>query len=283
MNYRHAYHAGNFADVVKHIVLTRVIDYLKRKDKAFRIIDTHAGAGLYDLAGAQAQKTGEWRDGIGRLLDHPVPGDAASLLQPYLAAVGARPGMPLVSYPGSPLIARRLLRKQDRLTAVELHHDEAAALKVLFAGDHQVRVIELDGWLVPGSQLPPKEHRGAVLIDPPFEKEGEFSRLRQALVTGWKRWPGGVFLLWYPIKDPAQVAAFRKEISASGVRDILDIRVLIRRPDPSGPPRFDGSGLIAVNAPFTLEAELRTVFNALLPVLAPGGGGSFEMTRLAAE
>lgn len=283
MNYRHAYHAGNFADVVKHIVLVRVIEYLKRKDKAFRIVDTHAGSGIYDLSGPQAQKTGEWREGIGQLLAKWPGGESVALLQPYLEAVGAGGGAAIETYPGSPLIARRLLRKQDRLSAVELHPEEAQPLRNLFAGDHQVRVIELDGWLVPGSQLPPKEKRGAVLIDPPFEKEGEFQRMTAALREGSRRWPGGIYLLWYPVKDTAQVTAFRKEISACGVRDVVDVHFMIRRPAPDGPPRLDGCGVIVLNPPFTLEGELRTVFKAVLPLLAPGGGGSFDIVRLVAE
>ncbi len=283
MNYRHVYHSGNFADVVKHIVLVRVIEYLKRKDKAFRIVDTHAGAGVYDLAGPQAQKTGEWREGIARLLAAPPAGEAGVLLDPYFKALEISDGESLKNYPGSPLIARRLMRKQDRLSAVELHPQDAASLKSLFAGDHQARVIRLDGWLVPGSQLPPKEKRGAVLIDPPFEEKGEFGRLAAALKQGWKRWPGGVHMLWYPVKDSAQVAAFCREISESGVRDVLDIRFMIRKPAPGGPPRFDGCGVVVVNPPQPLEGELRGIFSAILPVLAPGGGGSFEIARLAQE
>ncbi len=283
MNYRHAYHSGNFADVVKHIVLARVIDYLKRKEKAFRIVDTHAGAGLYAISGPQAQKTGEWRDGIGRLLAKPPGGEAGALLRPYLEAIGAKDGETLANYPGSPLIERRLLRRQDRLSAVELQPDEAASLKALFAGDHQVRVIELDGWLVPGAHLPPKEGRGAVLIDPPFEQEGEFDRLLAALVAGWKRWPAGIYMLWYPVKNLGHVRAFRKNVKASGVRDVIDIEFLIRAPAPDGPPRLDGSGMIVVNAPYTLEKELKIVLATLLPLLAPGGGGRFGVERLVPE
>lgn len=158
MNYRHIYHAGNFADVVKHIILARSIDYLKRKPGAFRVIDTHAGIGVYDLSSEEAQKTGEWKDGIGRLLDANLPDDAAELIAPYLNAVRAanRAGG-LTAYPGSPAISRHLLRNQDRLTAIELHPADAETLKMHFAGDFQTRVIEIDGWLVLGAHLPPKE------------------------------------------------------------------------------------------------------------------------------
>ncbi|TIT43493.1 MAG: 23S rRNA (adenine(2030)-N(6))-methyltransferase RlmJ, partial [Mesorhizobium sp.] len=170
MNYRHAYHAGNFADVVKHAVLTRLLDYLKQKDKAFRVIDTHAGIGRYDLSSVEAQKTGEWLGGIGRLVGADLDTRVAALLAPYLEAVRAvNPEGGVKNYPGSPLIARHLLRKQDRLTAIELHPQDAERLKAVFAGDFQTRVIELDGWLALGAHLPPKEKRGLVLVDPPFE------------------------------------------------------------------------------------------------------------------
>src|SRR5690606_5513848 len=157
MNYRHAYHAGNFADVVKHVVLTRLIEYLKRKDKAFRVVDTHAGIGLYDLSAEEAQKTGEWQDGIGRVLAASIAAEAALLMAPYLDAVrSVNPDGGLSAYPGSPLITRRLLRKQDRLSAIELHPEDVIRLKALFADDFQVRVTELDGWLALGAHLPPK-------------------------------------------------------------------------------------------------------------------------------
>src|SRR5690606_4824480 len=182
MNYRHAYHAGNFADVMKHAVLARIVEYLKRKDKAFRVIDTHAGTGMYDLSSEEAQKTGEWRGGIGTLLNAQLPGDAAALLKPYLDAVrAANPDGAVTRYPGSPAIARHLLRRQDRLTAIELHPADAAALKRHFAGDFQTRVIELDGWLALGAHLPPKEKRGLVLVDPPFEERDEFGRIVEGL------------------------------------------------------------------------------------------------------
>src|SRR5690606_20469670 len=175
MNYRHAYHAGNFADVVKHVVVARLIEYLKLKDKAFRVLDTHAGIGLYDLSSPEAQKTGEWRGGIGRLVRAPLPPTVATLLAPYPDAVRSVNGEGTVErYPGSPLLTRHLLRRQDRLSAIELHPEDAHRLKALFHGDFQTRVMQLDGWLALGAHLPPKEKRGLVLVDPPFEQEGEF-------------------------------------------------------------------------------------------------------------
>jgi 23S rRNA (adenine2030-N6)-methyltransferase len=205
MNYRHAYHAGNFSDVFKHVVLARLIEYLKRKDAAFRVIDTHAGIGLYDLASEEAGKTGEWRTGIGRLIGRHFPPQVETLLRPYLDAVDISPGEP-TEYPGSPLIERRLLRPQDRLFAIELHPEDAARLKALFAGDIQVRVIELDGWLALGAHLPPKERAirapspeprldgcGMTVVNPPYTLEAELKALLPALVEAMSQGPGAGF------------------------------------------------------------------------------------------
>lgn len=267
MNYRHAYHAGNFADVVKHVVLARIVEYLKQKDKAFRVIDTHAGIGVYDLSSVEAQKTGEWRDGIGRMLEATLKPETANLLRPFLEAVRAmNPPDELTFYPGSPMIARHLLRKQDRLSAIELHPQDVETLKQRFAGDVQTRVIELDGWLALGAHLPPKEKRGLVLIDPPFEKEGEFGRLVDGLVKAHRRWPGGIYALWYPIKDRAAVNRFHADLAGTGIPKILDIRLDIRQPSPE--LRLDGTGMIVVNPPYSLEAELSELLPVLRNVLA---------------
>ena len=282
MNYRHAFHAGNFADVVKHAVVSRLIEYLKRKDSAFRVIDTHAGTGRYDLFSDAASRTAEWRDGIGRLLDTKVQPDAANLLEPYLDAVRhENTGGALRQYPGSPRIIRSLLRKQDRLTAIELHSEDARALRGLFAGDHQVRVIELDGWLALGAHLPPKEKRGLVLVDPPFEAPDEFERLVNHLAKGFRRWPGGLYALWYPIKDRERAAAFRSALAASQIPKILDVRFDLRSA-PQG-SRLDGSGMIVVNPPFPLEAELNVLLPALHGALTAGGEGGWRVEWIARD
>jgi len=282
LNYRHAYHAGNFADVVKHVVLVRLLDYLKQKDKAFRVIDTHAGIGRYDLSSVEAQKTGEWQGGIGRLIDAAPGGPAATLLAPYLDAVRSlNPEGGVEKYPGSPLIARHLMRKQDRLSAIELHPKDVAKLRTLFAGDFQTRVIELDGWLALGAHLPPKEKRGLVLIDPPFEEAGEFERLVDGLIRAHKRWPGGIYALWYPIKDRKAIIAFRKALKQSGIPKLLDIEFEIR--PASSQPSLDGSGLLVVNPPFTLEGELRTLLPALHRVLAVEKPAHWSLEWLAGE
>lgn len=282
MNYRHAYHAGNFADVVKHVVLCLLVEHLKRKDKAFRVIDTHAGVGLYDLASPEARKTGEWRGGIGRLLQADLPPPAAELLKPYLDAVRAvnEPGE-FSRYPGSPMIVRHLLRRQDRLSAAELHPADAARLKALFDGDFQVRVMQLDGWLALGAHLPPKEKRGLVLVDPPFEADSEFERMVDGLRKAHRRWPGGVYALWYPIKDRGAVAAFRRALADSGIAKILDVVFEIRPPSPE--PRLDGSGMIVVNPPFTLERDLAAVIPALQGLLALEEPSGWSLDWLAGE
>ncbi|TIN32711.1 23S rRNA (adenine(2030)-N(6))-methyltransferase RlmJ [Mesorhizobium sp.] len=282
MNYRHAYHAGNFADVVKHAVLSRLVEHLKQKDKAFRAIDTHAGIGRYDLASVEAGKTGEWQGGIGRVSEAALEPRTAALLQPYLEAVRLEnPDGGLRRYPGSPLIVRHLLRKQDRLTAIELHSEDAARLKAVFAGDIQTRVIELDGWLALGAHLPPKEKRGLVLVDPPFEEEGEFQRLVENLRRAHRRWPGGIYALWYPIKDRKAVAAFRAALKETGIPKLLDIGFEIR--PASSEPSLDGSGLVVVNPPFTLEAELRLMLPALHGVLAVEQPSRWTIEWLAGE
>ncbi|GLS32354.1 23S rRNA (adenine2030-N6)-methyltransferase [Mesorhizobium albiziae] len=282
MNYRHAYHAGNFADVVKHTVLARIVDYLKLKAKAFRVIDTHAGIGFYDLSSDEAQKTGEWRDGIGRLESARLEPEITNLLNPLLDAVHAmNPEGGVRFYPGSPLIVRHLLRKQDRLSAIELHPADARLLKERFAGDFQTRVLELDGWLALGAHLPPKEKRGLVLIDPPFERDGEFDRLVDGLVKAHRRWPGGIYALWYPLKDRAAVNRFRTDLAQTGVAKILDIRFEVRPPSPE--PRLDGTGMIVVNPPFRLETELRTLLPALKTLLAESPHARWGTEWIAGE
>jgi 23S rRNA (adenine2030-N6)-methyltransferase len=282
VNYRHGFHAGNFADVLKHVVLSRLIDYLKRKDKPFRVIDTHAGSGLYDLGSDEASRTGEWRDGIGRLIDAQLPASIAALLRPYFEAVRAlNAGADLRCYPGSPSIARHLLRPQDRLSAIELHPEEAERLRGLFAGDFQVRVIELDGWLALGAHLPPKEKRGIVLVDPPFEKEGEFGRLVDGLVKAHRRWPAGVYALWYPIKDLIAVRRFREALVAAGIPKILDIWQTVSAAESE--PRLIGSGVIVVNPNFELEGEMKLILPALASVLNRDKRATFGLDWLAHE
>ena len=267
MNYRHIYHAGNFADVLKHAVLARLIVYLQQKDKAFRLLDTHAGIGLYDLSSEEAQKTGEWRDGIGRLMEAELAEPVATILAPYLDAVRSlNPEGEITLYPGSPKLARMLFRPQDRLSAMELHPDDSRRLARLFEGDYQVRVTELDGWLALGAHLPPKEKRGIVLVDPPFEEEGEYDRLIDGLSRAWRRFPGGVYCLWYPIKKGAPIADFHEGLKALEIPKMLCAELSVKSDrDATG---LSGTGLIIVNPPFTLKDELHATLPELKRVMA---------------
>ena len=282
MNYRHVFHAGNFADVTKHLILTRILVYLRRKPAAFRVIDTHAGVGLYDLEGDDAGRTGEWADGIGRLVERGLPEPAAELAAPYLEAVRAfNPDGGLRFYPGSPLIARHLLRAQDRLFALELHPEDAEALKENFAGDIQTRVTRLDGWAALGTHLPPKEKRGLVLVDPPFEDRNEFSHLVSGLQKAHARWPGGLYALWYPLKEPERTDRFVAGLKATNIPKILRIELTLRA--PSTPPRLHGTGMIVVNPPYVLEEEMKILLPPLAALLSDEDRGRWRMDWIAGE
>jgi 23S rRNA (adenine2030-N6)-methyltransferase len=282
VNYRHAFHAGNFADVVKHLILVRILEYLKRKETPFRVLDTHAGIGLYDLQGDEAGRTGEWVDGIGRLVAEGLAGESGELAAPYLTAVRAQnPDGTLRFYPGSPLLTRQLLREQDRLFALELHPKDAEALSENFAGDIQTRVTHLDGWAAMGTHLPPKEKRGLVLVDPPFEEKGEFARMAASLVKAYRRWPTGIYAFWYPIKEPRDVEAYIADLRTSNIGKILRLELTIRA--PSAPPRLHGTGMIVVNPPFALEGEMRVLLPALAERLAEEGRGGYRIEWVAGE
>ncbi|MBU1176081.1 MAG: 23S rRNA (adenine(2030)-N(6))-methyltransferase RlmJ [Alphaproteobacteria bacterium] len=275
MNYDHAFHAGNFADVVKHIILARLIAYLRRKPSAFRVIDTHAGAGRHDLVGRAADTNPEWREGIARLLEADLPPEIDEFIAPYLGAVRGLGAADILSaYPGSPLLAKMLMRPEDRLTAMELNPEAHAGLRALFAGDPQVKVLGVDGYQALPAQLPPKQTRALVLIDPPFEQAGEFARMVQALIKAHRIFPQGVYALWYPLKDDAGVAGFKEALFETAIPDIHFSEFRLRA--PSTPPRLYGSGMILVNPPYLLDSELDRIFAALLPVLAVSGTASFE-------
>lgn len=282
MNYRHAFHAGNFADVAKHVILTRIVEYLKQKDKAFRVIDTHAGIGLYALDSGEAARTGEWRDGIAKVIDAKLPPPVADLLAPWLNAVrSVNSDVALRKYPGSPKLTRMLLRKQDRLSAIELHPEDAKLLSRQFEGDYQVRVIELDGWLALGAHLPPKEKRGLVLVDPPFEEGAEFARIVNGLRAAFERWPNGIYAIWYPLKDRKSVTSFLKDLRDTGIPKMLNTELYIRGPSPV--PTLDGSGMIIVNPPYTLADELRLIFPELMKLMQQDKGGFWQVEWINGE
>ncbi len=273
MNYQHAFHAGNFADVHKHVVLTRILVYLRQKPAAFRVVDTHAGAGRYDLFGPQAARSGEWRDGVGRLFSLPrskvVAADPAqALIAPYLDIVASlNSGGSLRRYPGSPLIVKALLRRQDRLIACELEPSAASSLKAALHGDGRAKALAIDGWLALFANIPPKERRGLILIDPPYEDSVEFARLSDALAQAHRKWPSGLYLLWYPIKARDAPDALARRLRRLALPKMLRSELLITPSRADG--ALAGSGLIIVNPPFVLERELRVILPALGRMLAP--------------
>ncbi|WP_019223887.1 23S rRNA (adenine(2030)-N(6))-methyltransferase RlmJ [Bartonella rattaustraliani] len=264
MNYRHIYHAGNFADVFKHIIVTRIVEYLKRKEKAFRVIDTHAGIGIYDLSSAEAQKTGEWYEGVQRLLSAPLPENLKTLLQPWYDIIDTfnKGKKEVLFYPGSPVLIRQLLRKQDRLTAIELHDKDYHILAKNFAGDYQTKILHLDGWLSLNAHLPPKEKRGLILVDPPFEKPGEFSRLVEGLMKAYRRFSGGIYALWYPIKYDEDIQTFLHALHQTKIPKILQLEMRVRKNAIF--PTMHGSGMIVINPPYLLEEEIKTLSPFLL-------------------
>jgi 23S rRNA (adenine2030-N6)-methyltransferase len=245
MNYDHAFHAGNFADVHKHVVLTRILDYLRQKPQAFRVIDTHAGCGRYDLFGEEAERSREWRGGIGRIFselrtntyvqDAPANGaaqknGAAALLAPYLDVVAAlNPDGSLRFYPGSPLVALALMRRQDRLIACERELRAATLLKTALKGEPRAKVLSLDGWMALNANVPPKERRGVVLIDPPYEESADFSRLSVSLAQAHSKWPTGIYLLWYPIKERDAPDALARRLRKLALPKILRCEITHRR------------------------------------------------------
>ncbi len=271
MNYRHAYHAGNHADVLKHAVLARVIEHLKKKDKPFRVIDAHAGVGLYDLGGLEAGKTGEWEGGIGRLAE-PLAEEAEELIAPYRAVIAAlNPQGGVRLYPGSPELARRLMRGDDRMIANELHPEDAMALERQYIRDGRVEVTSMDAETCLKSRLPPPERRGVILIDPPYEVKTEAEKALRMMAHGLRRFAQGIYLLWYPLKadqTAETILAGAKEIGAPAT-----LRVELRVREAFSAGGLAGSGMVIVNAPWKLDEELRVLVPALAGRLGLGDWG----------
>lgn len=257
MNYRHAFHAGNFADVFKHVILVHLLKALQRKDKGFVYIDTHAGPGRYDLKALASQKSGEFRDGIGRLWASP-PEDASD----YLAAVGGvNRGSALRYYPGSPQIARFFLRAQDRMRLCEREPNECRRLCAEFAGDKQVQVLCGDGYAALAGWLPPPERRGLVVIDPPYERVDEWESVLAALGRALDRWATGIYAVWYPIKVGAPHERFKVALAGAEQRRVLAAELRLW-PDDT-PFRLNGCGMVVVNPPWRLDESLRNLVPAL--------------------
>ncbi len=260
MNYRHAFHAGNFADVVKHAVLTRILLHLCAKPAPFRFIDTHAGEGLYDLSSEAALRTGEWRDGVGRFRNTHLADPVAALLAPYRTIVD-RAGEG--AYPGSPLVAAALLRPGDRMICSEIV--PAAAARLRSALPRRSKIVTLDGFTALNAFVPPVERRGVVLIDPPFEDPGEFGRLREALAAAYRKWSTGIFMIWYPLKTPHAGRDFAGALAAAGLERLLRLELWVDTPRPDA--RLAGAGLLIVNPPFPLMAEVDLILPALAKML----------------
>jgi 23S rRNA (adenine2030-N6)-methyltransferase len=281
MNYRHAFHAGGFADVIKHIVLVRILSYLHDKPAPFRVIDSHAGAGIYDLTGEEARRGGEWLTGIARLMQARFSDVTAPLIKPYLDIIRAfNPQRDLQAYPGSPLIARALLRPQDRLVACEVEPGARKRLIDALRRDTQARVVDLDGWMALPAFVPPKERRGLVLIDPPFEHRQEFERLAKGFAQAFAKWPTGSYLLWYPVKSRRAADSLAHEVTDAVAA--ADVPGTCLRLEFSVAPQVAGAaltsaGLLIVNPPWTLAGELKAILPELEKPLGQGGAGRFRL------
>jgi 23S rRNA (adenine2030-N6)-methyltransferase len=276
MNYRHAFHAGNHCDVLKHAALALVLDRLAGKDKPFMVLDTHAGRGVYDLESPEAARSGEHLGGIARIAGDP---NAPGVLAPYLEAVRRHnPFGDLRWYPGSPAIIRDALRAGDSAKFCELHPEERAALETHMGGDRHVALYDLDGYQAVRAFLPPAERRGLVLIDPPFEKPGEYRRLADAVGAGVRRWASGIFMIWRPVKDEEGYRAFTQQIDALRLPKTL---VAALRVAPRQNERLSGSGLFIINPPFGLSKSLAELLPYLADRLAttPGGGWFLRETE----
>lgn len=269
MNYRHGFHAGNFADVLKHVVLTRILTHLNAKDKPWRVIDTHAGAGRYDLGSEEALKTHEWRDGVARIEQSPLAPAVEELLKPWreaLAAARARHGAE--TYPGSPWLCRQAMRADDRLIAAELHEHTFRKLAQALGRDERCKALEIDGWTALRANVPPKERRGLVLIDPPFEEKDEFATLAAEFIAAHRKWQTGIYALWYPIKDERAVESLLDSILEAGIGRLLRLEIDVDRPDAAG--GLSATGMIIVNPPWLLAQEAGILLPALCERLAQG-------------
>lgn len=288
MNYRHVYHAGNHADVLKHIVMLRAFLHLQKKDKPFLFLDAHAGTGLYALWGDEALKTLEWQDGVGRFYDPagkavPLPAEAETLIAPWrhvIAAVNSA-GQPLSHYPGSPGFALDILRPGDRVVLNELHPDDHGKLADFAQRDRRVMLVEGDAAIAVKAHLPPSERRGFILIDPPYEREDEARRAVQMLRDGHRRFATGAFALWYPVTGDGLSDLLVKEAQALALPKMLKAELLVRAAVPDG--GLAGSGLILVNPPWPLADDLATLGPALCGRLRQSDGARWSLDWLSAQ
>ena len=279
LSYRHSFHAGNHADVLKHTVQSLIITALKEKDKPFLYLDTHAGAGRYQLSGEHAERTGEYLEGIARVWQQE---DLPEELAPYISCVKAlNHGPTLRYYPGSPLIARHLLREDDKLELTELHSSDFPLLRSEFQKDSRARLARADGYQQLKAKLPPPSRRGLILIDPPYEMKSDYQAVVKGIQEGYRRFSTGVFALWYPVVLRQQIKRMIHELEATGIRRILQIELAVR-PDSD---RFGmtGSGMIVINPPWKLEQQMQNVLQWLHRVLVPAGTGHTSVNWIVPE
>ena len=289
MNYRHAFHAGNFADVLKHAVLALCIEHLKKKPKPFRYIDSHSGIGAYDLASDEARRSPEWTDGIARLLSAAPPADAGCALAPLLDTVRAmNPDGALAAYPGSPELAARLMRENDRLQLCELHPEDARTLDRRYARDGRVKVETRDGYKALRAVLPPREKRGLVLIDPPFEHRDEMAHMAEAAMGALNAWPTGTFIFWRPLKDlwaaerfDVGFAEWLIEEKGFTPEKILRADLWVRDLESEG--KLAGAGVVVINPPFTLEADLLVALPYLSALMARDSQAGWRLDGAVTE
>ncbi len=281
MNYRHAYHAGNFADVFKHALLARILTHLLAKETPFRCMDTHAGVGLYDLSEAEARRTGEAEAGVARVLAVARPPAVEALLQPYIAALRAFNALDGRFYPGSPMIAAHLLRPQDRMALAELHPEDGRTLAKRFSRDGRARVVASDGYAALKAWLPPPERRGVVLIDPPFEEPGEFRRMTDALAMAHGKWATGVIALWYPRKGWREAVRFHRALVDLAVPKTLRLELDVDA--EADEATLGGAGLVVVNPPWKLKEEAETLLPWLARTMAQGRKTAWRADWLVGE
>ncbi len=279
LSYRHSYHAGNHADVLKHIVLTLCINSLKEKDKAFLYLDTHSGAGRYLLQSEHAEKTGEYLSGINLIWqqnDIPAPIESyLSLLKRY------NPFETLKYYPGSPLIAKQLLREQDKLNLTELHSTDYPLLRQEFSKDKRAKVLKEDGFAQLKSKLPPESRRGIVLIDPSYEIKEDYLKIPAALVEAYKRFATGIYLIWYPVVSRTQTQRMINAIVDSGIKRISQYELAIK-PD-NNQKGMTASGMIVINPPWKLHEQMNTILPWLKGVLDTEKTGNYTIKQLVTE
>ena len=279
LSYRHSYHAGNYADVLKHTVLASVLDYLLQKDKPFCYLDTHSGCGAYELDSAQSLKTGEFNNGIGALWDKQ---DLPAPVSRYIEQVEAFNGKgALRLYPGSPMITNQMRRDDDRMFLFELHPNEFTNMRTNFSGDRQIKMANKDGLQGLIANMPPKERRGLILIDPSYEIKTEYDEVVETLIAAHRRFATGTYALWYPVVKRALISKMERALKSSGIKNIQLFELAIEADTEER--GMTASGMIVINPPWTLQKEMQHSLPYLAAALGVNGAGSYRIETLVAE